>query len=221
MAIYIRNTNPHSPEMERQISSLQKTPGTCLFVDIVNSTSDKYESTPQSWIRKINNTFNFFLILNDFRDYLVKGIGDELMLYLPDEAMRQHPAFRSSFYLLQEIYSTIENLIHHPRKDLFYECKVGIHYCSDVYNITFFEGVNDYYGTDIDLAARLMKKSSAEKIIINESFYQKVTESIKDTDVVPQNRLISNISEPISDSFKGVPHPVYYREIFVREAMSV
>lgn len=216
MATYIRNLNPFSPEMEKQISNLEKIPGTCLFVDIVNSTSDKYECTPQSWIRKINNTFNFFLILNDFRDYLVKGIGDELMLYLPDKAMQHHPAFRSSFYLLQEIYSTIENLIQHPRKDLFYECKVGIHYCCDVYNITFFEGVNDYYGTDIDLAARLMKKTSAEKIIINEGFHQKVKESLKDTDIGFQNRLISNISEPISDCFKGVPHPVQYREVTIR-----
>jgi len=216
MATYIRDFNPYSNEMEHLIGGLKKTPGTCIFVDIINSTSDKYESLPQSWIRKINNTFNFILFLNDFPDYVVKGIGDEIMLYLPDAAMQNHFAFENSFMLLQEIYSTLENLKNHPRKDMFYECKVGIHYCQDVYNITFFEGVNDYYGTDIDLAARLMKKAASDKIIINEAFYQKVMESLKLTGINPDDTFVNNISESLKDNFKGVPYPVPFREISIK-----
>ena len=218
MAVYIRNFNPHSAEMESFVGQLPKTPGTCIFVDIINSTSDKYNCLPQSWIRKINNTFNFFLILNDFKDFVVKGIGDEIMLYLPDAAMENNPAFKNSYILLQEIISTVENLINHPCKDLFYECKVGIHYCTDVFNITFFEGVNDYYGTDIDLAARLMHKASGNKIIINEAFYQKVMEAFITAESNIGSRLIDHISDALSDMFKGVPYPVNYREILVSSA---
>lgn len=215
MARYIRELNPDSAEMNHLISNLEKTPGTCIFVDIVNSTSDKYKCGPESWIRKINNTFNFILFLNDFEDCLVKGIGDELMLYLPDKAMKNHFAFKSYYVLLQEIFSTLENLRNHPRKDLFYECKVGIHYCTDVYNITFFEGVNDFYGVDIDLAARLMNKSTADKIVINEPFYQRVLESLKSNNMPFENTLISSISQPIFETFKGIPDPVPYREIVI------
>jgi class 3 adenylate cyclase len=215
MAKYIRDFNPHSTEIDQTISSLKKTPGTCVFVDIINSTADKYQCSPQSWIRKINNTFNFILFLNDFPDYLVKGIGDELMLYLPEEAMQNCKTFENCFMLLQEIYSTMENLKNHPRKDLFYECKVGVHYCEDVFNITFFEGVNDYYGPDIDMAARLMKKATDEKIIINEPFYLRVMQSISEAGINPDNTFIKNISPPVYDCFKGVPHPVQYREILI------
>lgn len=213
MATFIRELDPNSAEMEKTIGNLVKTPGTCIFIDIINSTSDKYECEPQSWIRKINNTFNFILFLNDFPEYLVKGIGDELMLYLPDEAMKNHFAFENSFMLLQEIYSTLENLKNHPRKDLFYECKVGIHYCEDVFNITFFEGVNDYYGTDIDLAARLMKMAAGDKIIINEKFYNRVIESLSSTGINPEHTFVGSISAPLTDMFKGVPYPVKFREI--------
>ncbi len=216
MATYIRDLDPNSAKMETMIGSLNKTPGTCIFIDIINSTSDKYQCAPQSWIRKINNTFNFIMFLNDFPDFLVKGIGDELMLYLPDEVMKNHCAFNNSFMLLQEIYSTLDNLKNHPRKDLFYECKVGIHYCEDVFNITFFEGVNDYYGTDIDLAARLMKKTTSDKIIINELFYNRVMESLASSGINADETFFGDISEPLHDDFKGVPYPVKYREIFLR-----
>lgn len=216
MATYIRDLDPNSAKMETMTGSLSKTPGTCIFIDIINSTSDKYQCTPKSWIRKINNTFNFIMFLNDFPDFLVKGIGDELMLYLPDEVMKNHFTFKNSFMLLQEIYSTLDNLKNHPRKDLFYECKVGIHYCEDVFNITFFEGVNDYYGTDIDLAARLMKKATSNKIIINELFYNRVMESLASSGIIADETFFANISESLQDNFKGVPHPVNYREIFLR-----
>jgi hypothetical protein len=93
---------------------------------------------------------------------------------------------------------------------------VGIHYCEDVFNITFFEGVNDYYGTDIDLAARLMKKTTSDKIIINELFYNRVVESLAISGIDAVETFFGNISEPLQDDFKGVPYPVKYREILLR-----
>ncbi len=213
MATYIHFKDPRSEALGTLIENLKPTPGTCIFIDIINSTGDKYICTPGQWIRKLNNTFNFISLLNDFPNFVVKGIGDELMLFLPDTDLFNTSIFKNYYMLLYEIYATMDNLKDHPLNDLFYECKVGIHYCTDVYNITFFDGVNDYYGTDIDLAARIMKKAQQNSIVISELFYQKVIEDINSMSAEPPGSIIGKISLPFIENFKGVPHPVGFRMI--------
>jgi len=211
MATYIHHRNPNSPEMEEQIRKLEKIPGVCIFIDIINSTADKYNNAQNTWIKKVNNTFGFISLINHFPNYIVKGIGDEMMLYLPDHELIHNPAFNNYFSLLNEIYATIDTLIHHPLKSLFYECKVGIHYCTDVYNITFFEGVNDYYGKDIDNSARLMSKACSNRIVISESFYQKIIIDMNKTSQKKENTILAGISKTYIEDFKGVPEPFEYR----------
>jgi class 3 adenylate cyclase len=214
MATYINHHNPNAPEMDEQIRELEKVPGVCIFIDLINSTGDKYSSINDSWIKKTNNTFNFISILNQFPDFVVKGIGDEMMLYLPDHALANNDAFSNYYDLLSEIYATMDTLVHHPLKDLFYKCKVGIHYCTEVFNITFFEGVNDYYGKDIDLSARLMTKACKNRIVMSECFYQK---ALKDYAQDAEDSIfLSSISDVHTEIFKGVPHPVQYRMLDVK-----
>ncbi|MFP4471835.1 MAG: adenylate/guanylate cyclase domain-containing protein [Bacteroidales bacterium] len=216
MAIYINHRNPTSAEMDKQILELEKVPGVCLFIDLINSTGDKYRDDRNTWIKKVNNTFNFISVINQFPNYVVKGIGDEMMLYLPDCELKTNHAFDDYLSLLSEIYATMDTLIHHPLKELFYECKVGIHYCTDVYNITFFEGVNDYYGKDIDSAARLMQKARGNRIVMSEAFYRKVLEDVKHKNLDPADTVISQASQIYIEDFKGVPEPFEFRVVRLR-----
>jgi class 3 adenylate cyclase len=85
MAVYINSKNPNSTELDDLLSNLPTCPGTCIFIDIVNSTEIKYRTELKDWAKLLNNTFNFISFLNDFPNHIVKGIGDELMLYIPDE----------------------------------------------------------------------------------------------------------------------------------------
>jgi class 3 adenylate cyclase len=159
----------------------------------------------------VNNTFNFISVLNQFPNYVVKGIGDEMMLYLPDTELKNNDAFNDYLSLLGEIYATMDTLINHPLKELFYECKVGIHYCTDVFNISFFEGVNDYYGKDIDSSARLMTKAKGNRIVMSEAFFEKVLLDIKEQGLNSENTVIANISNTYIEDFKGVPAPFEFR----------
>lgn len=93
--------------------------------------------------KKLNNTFNFISFLNDFPDNVVKGIGDEIMLYIPDKDLKAKSTYNDYFALLEEIYATIDNINNYPVENVFLNCKVSIHYCTEVYNITFFKGVSE------------------------------------------------------------------------------
>ncbi len=215
MAKYIHYLNPASTELGKELESISKCPGTCFFIDLVGSTAIKYKEDLKSWGRKLNNTFNFISILNDFPNNVVKGIGDEIMLYIPDEELNKKSTVNDYFSLLQEIYSTIYNIKYHPLQDSFMQCKVAIHHCLDVYNITFLEGVNDYYGKDIDLSARLMSKSRANRIVISEAFYQKVIKNHQDKYSNYSTSYLEHISEKFVHEFKGVPSPVSFRHLEV------
>ncbi|MCF8366763.1 MAG: hypothetical protein K9H16_13325 [Bacteroidales bacterium] len=211
MATYIHQRNPNDSTIDNQIKTLEKVPGVCIFIDLINSTADKYRDDENTWIKKVNNTFNFISVLNHFPDFVVKGIGDEMMLYLPDKVLGKEEAFSNYISLLSEIHATMDTLIHHPLKDLFYECKVGIHYCTEVYNITFFEGVNDYYGKDIDSSARLMTKAKGNRIVMSETFYKKSLHDLHNSNIVFSDSVLKDISKTYIEDFKGVPEPFEYR----------
>jgi len=215
MASYIHYLDPFSKELDEVISKLQRTPGTCIFIDLINSTADKILHPDNSWIKKLNNTFNFISVINQFPNFVVKGIGDEMMLYLPDDELQHNKTFNNYLALLGELHATVETLINHPLKNLFYECKVGIHYCTNVYNITFFDGVNDYYGTDIDASARLMQKSRGNRIVLSEDFYQRALADCQNQKRNPENTILSRVSGIYIEDFKGLDQPFKYRAIEV------
>lgn len=215
MLKFIQYKDPNSPELIRELETIPKCPGTCFFIDIVGSTMIKYRSTLKEWGRKLNNTFNFISFLNDFPDNIVKGIGDEIMLYIPDEELFKKKAHKDYFSLLQEIYATLDNIKNFPLDDTFLQCKVAIHYCSDVYNISFLEGANDYYGRDIDLAARLTSKAKTNRIVLSETFYKKAKYDFGKSYSAIEYTAFHKISEKYIEDFKGVPHPTEFRIIEV------
>ena len=86
------------------MKKIPRCPGTCLFIDIVNSTSIKYQTDVADWGQKINNTFIFLSLLNEFPNNVAKGIGDEIMLYIPDEELKSKTGYNNYFRLLSELY---------------------------------------------------------------------------------------------------------------------
>jgi class 3 adenylate cyclase len=213
MAVYINHKDPASADLVKILNKIPPCPGTCIFIDLVESTGIKYKKGVGHWGRLINNTFNFISILNDFPENIVKGIGDELMIYIPDDLLTKKETFNNHYSIIEELYSTLMNIKSFPVKNLFMDCKIAMHYCSNVYNITFLKGYNDYYGKDIDMAARLMSKSGKNRIVFSEVFYQKAKEDLASLNIPEEDTCLYQKSELISENFKGIPFPVVYRTI--------
>lgn len=212
---YIHDRNPNSNEIKDRLNEIPKCPGTCLFIDIVNSTEIKYQTGIAEWGQKINNTFNFLSLLNEFPDNIVKGIGDEIMLYIPDDELKAKTGYNNYLGLLSELYSTLYNIKYFPNNKMFLECKMSIHYCTEAYNITFLEGANDFYGSDIDLSARLMSKAIANRIVISEDFYTKVKGDFVRNSQNENDHTYKLISTKYLEDFKGIPKSTEYRVINV------
>lgn len=216
MANYIHYTDPHSEEMSRVLGQIPNCPGICFFMDINRSTDIKYHGGLNDWGRKLNNTFNSLLYANHFQHHLVKGIGDEMMLFIPEEVLTGKSSNNTCYALLEDIYAALYLLKNHPDRDMFLNCKVAIHYCTEVHNITFFEGANDYYGSDIDLTARLMTKCIENRIVMSEQFYTKVINDLANMGLPLQTGCVSRVSERYIENFRGVPVSTSFRMIEVQ-----
>lgn len=216
MARYIHFKDPNSTEIKDLLDSIDKTPGTCIFMDINRSTDMKYLGGLSDWGRKLNNTFNILLFSNHLEKFIIKGIGDEMMLYIPDEALTQRNTDNTYYALLENIYAAIFLTIHHQFPDVFLHCKVSIHHCTESYNITYFERANDYYGSDIDFTARLMTRAIENRIVLSEQFYLKVQEDLRKMGRSVREGCLSEISGRRKGVFKGVPVPREYRVIDVK-----
>jgi class 3 adenylate cyclase len=215
MVTFIQYKDPESKELAHDLKELQTCPGTCFFIDLNQSTAMKYKLPFTEWARQLNNTFSFISFLNDFPDNIVKGIGDEIMLFIPDDVLKAKSSYTTYYAILEEVYSTLFNIRNYPRHDIFLKCKVAIHYCTDVYNITFFKGANDYYGIDIDLTARLMSKSKENRIVLSERFYTKVMEDVHRMGIPPDSGCLAGISGKFHEQFHGVPVNTEFRVIDV------
>ena len=215
MVRYVHYKDPCSEEITRVLESIPPCPGTCFFMDINRSTDMKYLGGLKDWGRKLNNTFNALLFANHFEKNILKGLGDEMMLFVPDEELFGKEANNHYFGLLEDIYASLFLIKNHPNQDIFLNCKVAIHYCTEVYNITFFENANDYYGSDIDLTARLMTKSIENRIVVSEKFYTKVKNDLITFNLPFNTGCLSGISEKFIENFKGVPTSTEFRVIDV------
>jgi class 3 adenylate cyclase len=213
MATYINHKDPASTHLVKILNKIPTCPGTCIFIDMIESTGMKYKKGVGHWGRLINNTFNFISILNDFPENIVKGIGDELMIYIPDEVLVQKSSLTNHYSIIEELYSTLLNIKSFPVKNLFMDCKIAMHYCTNVYNISFLKSYNDYYGKDIDMAARLMSKSGKNRIVFSEAFYEKAKTDLVNLNIPEELTCLNEASTPISENFKGIPHPLIFRTL--------
>ncbi|HEX4346136.1 MAG TPA: hypothetical protein VHZ73_01100 [Vicinamibacterales bacterium] len=209
MAQYVHFKDPNAPEMRALLRSLPTCPGTCIFMDVSRSTELKYHETLEDWGRKLNNTFNILLYANHLETFIVKGIGDEIMVYIPDTELASRASDNDYYSLVENIYSALFLLRQRP--EVFLTCKVAIHHCVDAYNMTYFERANDYYGRDIDLTARFMSKSVENRIVLSEHCFTKVKADLRKMKKSLKDSCLAGISGRRRAMFRGVPAPTAYR----------
>ena len=200
MCTYI---NANNKNLRTTLNGLSSSPGTCIFIDICNSTKIKYKYTHTKWMLLLLNTFSILQsAIHINRNHVIKFIGDEIMIYIPDSDLPILKETHSSIY--EQLKCFIKTGFNNIIDDVSLKTKAAIHYCDDVYNITFHNGFNDYYGIGIDLTARYMKKDIQDKIVISKDYYDKIYNQSHTT--------LSQCKGPFIECFKGVPN---YSEFYI------
>lgn len=198
--------SPISGDMKTIIEELKPTPGYCIFIDIVGSTEMKDKST-KNWILAIYNTFiNNQTYLQNYWPPL-KSLGDELMFYIPESKMRELgetdlTLFSNLVQLLNDKH-LLEDYDH-----FFREIKIAACYCKNVYDITFIENLNDVYGKDIDLTARLASIVDSGELIINTEFYNRLLREYNSIGNQDQFGEVEKMIGPWPQKFKGFKESV-------------
>lgn len=196
MLLFI-DTQAGGNKIKEQIQSLKLIPGTCIFIDMCNSTELKQNSLPE-WVTKISNTINLVGKTSSlFENHIVKLIGDEIMFYIPDSNLGEE----NHATLFGEVKYALANF-NNKIDDITLRLKAAIHYChKDVYNFTFIKECNDYYGIDIDLTSRLMEKAVEKRIVLSNEFYKKVKDPT----------IMNGVSRVYIEDFKGISSPTEFR----------
>ena len=195
--------NPNDPDLKQKVQDLDTTPGYCVFVDIIGSTEMKQQGL-LNWIAYIHNAFaNAAAFLDSFRP--LKGIGDEVMYYI--EAVD----LEASGYMPLQIYDSLWQITKENAAD-FPAVKVVVAKCEDVYPISFWPGVTDYYGADIDLTARLKSKVQSKEIVIDGRFRDEVVAGYDSIGNKAQFVSVPDLGAEETETFKGFQQPTrFYR----------
>jgi class 3 adenylate cyclase len=187
--------DPRDPEIRAKIINIQRVPGICIFIDITGSSQMKC-SDAKEWISKIHNCFsNCRTLLHPFTP--IKSIGDALMYYIESDEL-----LLRGYSSLLPIYDGLWQIAT-EKAPSFPEVRIGAAWCEEVYPITFQQGTRDYYGLDIDLAARLQSTAESKEVVIDFHFYEKMLQTAK----VPPSQYISfrRLIGPEKVSLKGIP----------------
>ena len=200
----------NNPNLKAEVDALVPVPGYCIFIDIVGSTLMKQRSI-REWIALIHNGFaNAGTFLNAFRP--MKGIGDELMYYIEEADLV------ASGYSAMQVFDGLYQIANEP--DTSYPAtKIVAAYCTSVYAMTFLPGARDYYGIDIDRAARLkggcISPSLREKeVIIDDQMHDRVRACYDNAGNQSQFASVLQLRGPTSHTAKGIPNAVsIYRTI--------
>jgi hypothetical protein len=199
MTEFLNWDNPS--KLKDQIENIQPISGICIFIDIVGSTKLKNENLKE-WIIKIGNSLNIALGASRvFADNVIKYIGDEVMIFIPIEKLGIE-----NFFTIFDFLKTNMTKFNSILDNDVLEFKSAIHYCKDVYNISYQKDTEDYYGIDIDLTARLMKESSPNSIVTSEEYYSELTKFPSFTDSF-KDFFCSGCTKEM----KGIQHMVKYR----------
>lgn len=185
--------------LKQKLEALQPTPGFCIFVDITGSTAMKAEGL-REWVAFIHNFFrNCEFFLSPFG--ILKGIGDEAMIYIEETDLT------ASGYDPLQIFDALWQIAteNDPRLPTV---KIGAAYCTQVYPITFLAGSRDYYGVDIDLAARLKGLAAPKSIVINDKFREKVMDGYRPIANQEQFKSVATLQGPESCAVNGIPGTV-------------
>lgn len=132
---------------------------TMLFTDLMNSTELYRQEGDNSAIGRVMNHFKIIQqIVAEERGGIVKTIGDSVMA-----VFREPVSALKAVERIQQIFTTSTTM-----GDSF-KLKAGIHY-GDCMAVNL-NGRTDYFGTTVNIAARLVDVAKEKEIIISESVY--------------------------------------------------
>jgi len=137
------------PKLQEKLKQIPRVEGFCLMVDIVGSTEMKNQGEMPEWVLGIASTFNH--VRSWVEPQFLKTVGDMLMFWFKSEDFRKSETPPS---LLQGVADMLRLARHEPQ--YFQPLRAALCYCRGVYEISFMRDQEDVYGTDIDLAARLL-----------------------------------------------------------------
>ncbi len=181
------------------MDSLRPTPGYCIFIDIASSTAMKQQGL-RTWVALIHNCFaNAHLFLDPFPP--IKGIGDALMYYIELSDLKQ------SHYNPLKIFDSLWQVAT-DKDPGFPEVKIGAARCEEAYSLTFLRGNLDYYGVDIDVAARLLGLAKEREVIVERRFYEDIAADYQSTGNREQFVSFRSLQGPKEETLKGIPNPV-------------
>jgi class 3 adenylate cyclase len=194
--------DPNDPNLRAKIEALVPTPGYCVLVDMVGSTAMK-DAPILQWAPKIHNAFANTMAFLDPSIRPLKSIGDELMFYISCEKLAERG--EGALCLYSGLFS-----VAGEKDPLFTDVKIAIAYCERAYRLSFLPGVEDIYGKDIDLTARLLSKALPREIVMNEAFVRILkhdfeTDARGNQDQFPE---VNRITGPVGEPFKGFAAPV-------------
>ncbi len=198
--------NPNDTNLKQSIENLSKVPGYCIFIDVVGSTAMKKESMLK-WVALIHNAFaNATTFLDSFRP--LKGIGDELMFYIEDSDRDV------SGYSPLQIFDSLFQVATESDPE-FPETKIAAAYCEDDYQMTFIPDTTDYYGIDIDRAARLKGIDpclAPKELVIDSRMFDRVKNNYDAIGNKDQFTSFERLDGIHTFSGEGLPDPIeYYR----------
>lgn len=205
MSLYI---DPNDPELGKKMDNLKPTYGFCFFIDIVGSTELK-DGRLSKWIIFIYNTFANITSYLFSKFQPIKSLGDALMFFIPDVAMKGETPLTLYNGLVKIIYSD---------EPYIKKVKIGAAYCKEAYNITFIKDVPDIYGKDIDLTFRLASVAKSQEIIMNSDFTKKVRDKYEQILNKHQFPDVQRIIGPLYQRLKGFKNEVEIFKTMRRDA---
>jgi hypothetical protein len=198
--------DPMDPLLQQKLAALPKCPGYCIFIDVVGSTALKQKGI-HHWVACIHNSFSHAkTFVGVFRP--LKGIGDELMYYIEEADLITSGETPLTLYDgLFQIAGSGSPSASMP------DTKIAVAYCDSVYPMTFISGTVDYYGADIDRAARLKSVTPSltdREIVMDDGFYNRLMSSYNNTGNQFQFSSVKRITGPSILNAKGIVNPVNF-----------
>lgn len=191
--------NPHSGNLKTELIKLRPTPGYCMFIDIAGSTKMKQDGF-LNWVALIHNCFaNAQTFLLPFSP--VKEIGDAIMFYVEDGDLQR------SGYVPLQLFDGLWKIATET-DHIFPAVKIGAARCENAYSITFRQGNQDYYGIDIDMAARIQGEAQERQVVIERRLYDNITTNYNATGNKDNFESYRSLSGPVLRPLKGIPHEV-------------
>ncbi len=148
-----------SREAIKEGASVKATGLTMLFTDIMNSTEFYQQEGDDMAIGRVMNHFKIIQsIVAEERGGIVKTIGDSVMA-----VFREPVSAIKAVERIQQIFSGPGSL-----GDSF-KLKAGVHY-GDCVAVNLNDRT-DYFGTTVNIAARLVDAAKEKEVVISEEFY--------------------------------------------------